>query len=55
MKLGKKKLLWMHLDETKLPAASGQAWELFATSMIGGSVPIGSKKLVKNPKVHWEI
>jgi hypothetical protein len=27
MKLGKKKLLWMHLDVSKLPQPAGSAWE----------------------------
>jgi len=48
MKLGKKKLLWMHLDETKLPAPSGLGWEYHAKTMIGVK-PIGAKKLVGNP------
>jgi hypothetical protein len=48
MKLGKKKLLWMHLDETKLPAPSGLGWEYHAKAMIGVK-PIGAKKLVGNP------
>ena len=48
MKLGQKKLLWMHLDETKLPQPSGPAWEYFVKRMIGLKV-IGAEKLVGNP------
>ncbi len=48
MKLGKKKLLWIHLDETKLPQPHGIAWEHFAKRMIGDRA-IGEKNLVGNP------
>jgi hypothetical protein len=48
MKLGSKKLLWMHLDASKMPAPSGLAWEHFAKQMIGVTV-IGADKLVGNP------
>jgi hypothetical protein len=48
MKLGKRKLLWMHLDETKLPQPAGPGWEHFATQMIGMKA-IGADKLIGNP------
>ena len=48
MKLGQKKLLWMHLDETKLPQPSAPAWEYFVKRMLGVQV-IGAEKLVGNP------
>lgn len=48
MKLGNKKLLWMHLDETKLPQAAGSAWEHYAKQMIGDKA-IGTQKLIGNP------
>jgi hypothetical protein len=48
MKLGKRKLLWMHLDETKLPPPSGLGWEYHAKKMIGAKI-IGAQKLVGNP------
>lgn len=48
MKLGNKKLLWMHLDETKLPQAAGSAWEVYAAQMIGAKA-IGAQNLIGNP------
>ena len=48
MKLGKKKLLWMHLDDTKLPPPSGPGWEHYAKTMLGVKA-IGAQKLVGNP------
>jgi hypothetical protein len=48
MKLGKRKLLWMHLDIAKLPQPAGPAWEHYATQMLGMK-PIGADKLIGNP------
>jgi hypothetical protein len=48
MKLGQKKLLWMTLDESKLPQPHGPAWEWFAKQMIGKKV-IGAEKLIGSP------
>ena len=48
MKLGKKKLLWIHLDEEKLPPPNGAAWDHFASKMIGNHI-IGDEKLIGNP------
>jgi hypothetical protein len=49
MKLGSKKLLWMHLNESKLPSPNEPAWECFAKQLIGVK-PIGAEKLIANPK-----
>jgi len=48
MKLGKTKLLWIHLDQTKLPQAAGLAWEHYVTQMLGTKA-IGAEKLIGNP------
>ena len=48
MKLGQKKLLWMHLDPMNLPAPKGEEWSWFAKEMIGVKV-IGAPKLIGNP------